>query len=78
MISPDLHRRVILAASEVCTVERCDGCCIVHLHFGATTLRFTSEAFAALCGTLNSALAREVANHRVRAEAPYGGGTRLQ
>lgn len=78
MISPDLHRREILAASEVCTVERCDGCCIVHLHFGAATLRFTSDAFAALCGTLNTALARQDAKDRVRAESALGGGTRLQ
>lgn len=78
MISHDLHRRELLAASEVCTVERCDGCCIVHVHFGAATVRFTSEAFAALCGSLNSALARQDAKDRVRAEEPLGGGIRFQ
>lgn len=78
MISHDLHRREILAASEVCTVERCDGCCIVHVHFGAATVRFTSEAFAALCRTLNTALARQDAKERVRAEEPPGGRIRFQ
>jgi len=78
MISHDLHRHELLAASEVCTVERCDGCCIVHVHFGAATVRFTSEGFAALCGTLNAALARQNAKDRVCAEEPLAGGTRIQ
>jgi len=78
MNSHDHHRRDILAASEVCTVERCDGCCVVHVHFGAATVRFTSEAFAALCGTLNSALARQNAKEQVCAEEPLGGGIRFQ
>lgn len=54
----EVHEKRPLAASEVCAVERCAGCGVLHLHFGATTVRFTADAFLALCDTLLAARAR--------------------
>lgn len=47
-----LHEHEVLASGEVCRVERCPDCDVVHLHLGAVSLRLTSAAFESACATL--------------------------
>lgn len=64
----------LLANSSVCTVERCGECEIIHLHFGATSVRFRPAAFVQLCETLLSALG-QVAPDAIRAAWPVTAGS---
>lgn len=50
------HNTALLAQSQVCAVERCRDCGMIHLHLGATSVRIPPSGFAALCETLLSAL----------------------
>jgi hypothetical protein len=65
----------LLAACSVCTVERCEGCDVIHLHFGATTVRFKPAAFTLLCETLLSALGQVAPQLEVTARVRHGKAT---
>jgi hypothetical protein len=52
------HVNNLLASCSVCTVERCTECDVIHLHFGAASVRLKPAAFVMLCETLLSALAQ--------------------
>lgn len=67
------HANKLLARSGVCTVERCNDCEIIHLHFGATSVRFRPAAFVQLCETLLSALG-QVTPDAIRAAWPVAAG----
>jgi hypothetical protein len=68
----DAHHPETVAACEVCAVERCTDCGIVHLHFGPTSVRLRATAFVVLCHTLLSALAQIAPETVVVQEAPSG------
>jgi len=68
------HNGDLLAGYEVCSVERCADCGIIHLHFGATSIRLRDRAFMLLCQTLFSALV-EVAPEMVEADATANAGS---
>ncbi len=68
------HSGDLLARCEVCSVERCADCGIIHLHFGATSIRLHTRAFMLLCQALFMALA-EVAPEMVEAETAGGAGS---
>jgi hypothetical protein len=67
------HGTKLLARSSVCTVERCGECEIIHLHFGASSMRFRPAAFVQLCETLLSALG-QVTPDAIRAAWPVASG----
>lgn len=71
MDNHETHSRHVLAASEVCAVERCEDCGVVHVHFGAVSIRFTPEAYAVLCETLFSARS-EAMREIPKLEAQHG------
>lgn len=70
----ETHVNSLLASCSICTVERCTECNVIHLHFGAASVRFKPAAFAMLCETLLSALA-QVAPEVVTFAPP---GTRMK
>jgi hypothetical protein len=47
-----------LANDSLCSVDFCPGCQVFHVKIGYATLHLNPEAFSALCGTVNAALAR--------------------
>lgn len=53
-----MHQPKILSECEVCTVESCADCGVIHLHIGTTSLRFRHDAYILLCQSLLLALAR--------------------
>ncbi len=47
-----------LAGDRWCSVDFCPGCKVFHVKIGYATLHLAPEAFSAVCGILNTALAR--------------------
>ncbi len=54
----DAHQRLLLAKNTAGTVEFCEGCEVVELNVGATSLRFYMEDLAVLATLLRDADAR--------------------
>lgn len=70
----EIHPARLLAGCSVCTVERRGECEIIHLHFGAASMRFRPAAFVQLCETLLSALG-QVTPDAIRAAWPVAADT---
>lgn len=60
-------QRTRLATGANVTIEACS-CSMIHLNLGATTLRFTPEAFEGLASLVLTAVG-ELATHSPRADA---------
>lgn len=57
-MTDNAHQRILLAKNTAGTVEFCDGCEVVELNVGATSLRFYMEELAVLSTLLRDADAR--------------------
>lgn len=68
------HSNELLSSCSVCSVERCGECDMIHLHFGATSVRFRPAAFVQLCETLLAALG-QVTPDAIRAAWPVAADT---
>ncbi len=53
--------KAVVAQSSILTVEACS-CGVLHLHFGALSLRFTQESLEAVRQTISEALLQMSAN----------------
>ena len=60
-------QRTRLATSPVVTIDAC-GCSMIHLNIGATTVRFTPEAFEGLSTLILEAVAELAARPRREAD----------
>jgi hypothetical protein len=55
----DTHtHKTTLASCELCQVEHCVDCDVVHIHVGHASVRLTLSGYFALCATLLEAARR--------------------
>jgi len=59
-MNTDAHsvHKTTLASCDLCQVEHCADCDVVHVHVGHASLRLTLSGFYALCATLLEAARR--------------------